>query len=105
MPYTHEVYDALPWWRKFSERWSTALGYLAIAMSVSLGAWSLNKNSSADIRRNEDTVNEVVCGLKFFVSDLIEAGSNREAVLQKLAARLPASTDCVEAIQPEETIP
>lgn len=97
MPYTHDEYDRLPWARKFSERWSTALGYVALALAFSLGWWAVDKNSQSDIDRNEETVNEIVCGLKFFVSDLIEAGSNREVVLERLAARLPRSVDCDEA--------
>jgi hypothetical protein len=93
MPYTYDEYDGLPWWRKFSENWKTAAAYIAIAVSVSLGFWAYDKS----LDRTYEKANEVICGLKFFVSDLIEAGSNREAVLEKLDARLPAGINCVES--------
>jgi hypothetical protein len=97
VPYTHDQYDHRPWYRKFSERWATALGYLALAFAASLGWWAVDRNSQRDIARNEETINEIVCGLKFFVTDLIDAGSDREVVLERLSARLPRSVDCNEA--------
>jgi hypothetical protein len=101
MPFTRQEYDDWTWFDKFSHRWETLVGYAALALAASLGWWAVDRNGERDIARNEETINEIVCGLNFFVTDLIEAGSNREVVLERLAARLPRSVDCDEADRTE----
>lgn len=117
MPFSSDQYDSRPWYRKFSERWSTTLGYLMLAFAITLGFWAYgnvtedaDEAQQRDIVANELTITElcaeintVVAGLRLFVDDLIQAGSNREAVLERLDARLPDDLACQDTTTPPET--
>lgn len=89
-----EANDDRPWYRRYSLRWEVLGSYLFVAVAAAAGVLAVGNNSQHDIERNEDTIEQIVCGLRGFVDGLLEAGSNREVVLQQFDASLPRSVGC-----------
>ena len=57
-----------------------------------LGVGAVSVNSQNDTQRNEETLVQIVCGLRGFVDGLLDAGTEREAVLARFDESLPDVT-------------